>query len=449
MKITSWLKITLDSLYDGILIADTNGIVIYINPAYTRITKIHEDQILYKKLSDVRPGSHLPNVIKNGEKELGIHRKVGEIEYIVNMVPIYANKKIIGGISILNEINDIFNLTAKLNNTKKIIKNLKENVKLLGNGKYSFNDIITEDENSLKIKEFAKKISKTDSNVLIIGESGTGKELYASSIHNYSDRKDFPFIPVNCASFEKGLIESELFGYEKGSFTGADKNGKIGLFELADKGTIFLDEISELDHELQGKLLRVLQEKSIRKIGGYKEIDVDIRLICATNQDLEKMVEEERFRKDLYYRINTIPLTLKPLRERKDDILPITEKFLFELNQKYKKGVTISSEVKKIFEFYDWPGNVRELKNTLEFLYHIIDDNTIKSIDLPEKLLNSKFNTKIKFDKNNILPLKEKIKEFEKEYIKNVIQLYGDNLEGKKLAAKALKISLASLYNKF
>lgn len=449
MRITNWLKVILNSLYDGILIADKEGVVIYINPSYTRITKIKSEDILNKKLIEVRPGSHLTNVIKEGKKELGIHRIVGDIEYMVNMVPIYSKEKIIGGISILNEINDIYNLTEKLNNSKKIIEKLEENVKRLGNGKYYFDDIIAVDKLSLRTKEFAEKIAKNDSNILITGESGTGKELYASAIHNYSNRKDLPFVPVNCASIEKNLMESELFGYEAGAFTGAKKDGKIGLFQLANGGTLFLDEIGELEYELQGKLLRVLQEKTIRKIGGLKEIPVDIRLICATNRELEDMVKEGKFRRDLYYRINTIPLNLEPLLERKEDIIPLIEKFLEELNLKYKKGIEISTEVKDLLKKYSWPGNVRELRNTIEFLYNIVEDNRIDQKNLPHRLSERIIMNTLTNENKNIKPLKEKVKEFENEYIKKIVNIYGDTLEGKKKAAEVLGISLATLYNKF
>ena len=257
IKITGHAKLVFDSLYDGILIVDRDGIVRYINPAYTRITKVEEKNIIGKYLSEVRPGSRLTDVVKNEKMELGAHRKMGEAEYLVNMVPIYENGKVIGGISLLNELVDIYKLTEKLNLSKIIIQNLKEHVKTLGNGKYSFDDIIAVDEKSIEIKDFAKRIALADSNVLITGESGTGKELYASAVHNLSPRKDFPFIPVNCASFEKNLIESELFGYEEGSFTGAKKNGKTGLFQLAQGGTLFLDEIGEMPYSLQVKLLRI------------------------------------------------------------------------------------------------------------------------------------------------------------------------------------------------
>lgn len=442
IKITGHAKLIFDSLYDGILIVDKEGVVRYINPAYTRITKVEEKNIIGRYLSEVRPGSRLTDVVKDEKMELGAHRKMGDVEYLVNMVPIYEDGKVIGGISLLNELIDIYKLTEKLNLSKIIIQNLKEHVKTLGNGKYSFDDIITVDEKSIEVKEFAKRIALADSNVLITGESGTGKELYASAIHNFSARKDFPFIPVNCASFEKNLIESELFGYEEGSFTGAKKNGKTGLFQLAQGGTLFLDEIGELEYGLQGKLLRVLQEKSIRKIGGSKEIPIDVRLICATNKNLEQMIEENTFRRDLYYRIAIMPMSIPPLREKKNDIKAIAEKFLSDLSMKYRKEVRLNGNALKVLKEYDWPGNIRELKNIIEFTFSMAEGNEIKAEHLP---INMKNNTN---ENENILPLSEIVREAEQNYLKKVIEIYGDSVEGKKKAAKALNISLATLYNK-
>ena len=439
LKITEWVKIILDSLYDGILIIDSEGIVRYINPAYTRITKVKEEDIIGKKLSDVRKGSYLTEVIKSGKLQLNVHRKMDEVEYIVNMVPIYGKKnKVLGGISLLN---DVYKLTEKLNLSKIIIQNLKEHVKSLGSGKYNFDDIIAVDKKSVEIKEFAKRIALTDSNVLITGESGTGKELYASAIHNFSLRKDFPFIPVNCASFEKSLIESELFGYEEGTFTGAKKNGKTGLFQLANGGVLFLDEIGELEYGLQGKLLRVLQEKSIRKIGGSKEIPIDVRLICATNKDLFKLMEEGKFRRDLYYRIAIIPLTIPPLRERKDDIPALANKFISDLSQKYKKDMFLSQEAIQLLKEYEWCGNIRELKNIIEFTFNMREEKVILKEHLPIKVEENILDSEI-------IELNEYINKVEKEYINKAIAKYGDSVEGKKKAAKALGISLATFYNK-
>lgn len=442
LKITEWVKIILDSLYDGILIIDSEGIVRYINPAYTRITKVKEENIIGKKLSDVRKGSYLTEVIKSGKLQLNVHRKMDEVEYIVNMVPIYGKKnKVLGGISLLNELNDVYKLTEKLNLSKIIIQNLKEHVKSLGSGKYNFDDIIAVDKKSIEIKEFAKRIALTDSNVLITGESGTGKELYASAIHNFSLRKNFPFIPVNCASFEKSLIESELFGYEEGTFTGAKKNGKTGLFQLANGGVLFLDEIGELEYGLQGKLLRVLQEKSIRKIGGSKEIPIDVRLICATNKDLFKLMEEGKFRRDLYYRIAIIPLTIPPLRERKDDIPSLANKFISDLSQKYKKDMFLSQEAIQLLKEYEWCGNIRELKNIIEFTFNMREEKVILKEHLPIKVEENILDSEI-------IELNEYINKVEKEYINKAIAKYGDSVEGKKKAAKALGISLATFYNK-
>ena len=442
LKITEWVKIILDSLYDGILIIDSEGIVRYINPAYTRITKVKEEDIIGKKLSDVRKGSYLTEVIKSGKLQLNVHRKMDEVEYIVNMVPIYGKKnKVLGGISLLNELNDVYKLTEKLNLSKIIIQNLKEHVKSLGSGKYNFDDIIAVDKKSVEIKEFAKRIALTDSNVLITGESGTGKELYASAIHNFSLRKDFPFIPVNCASFEKSLIESELFGYEEGTFTGAKKNGKTGLFQLANGGVLFLDEIGELEYGLQGKLLRVLQEKSIRKIGGSKEIPIDVRLICATNKDLFKLMEEGKFRRDLYYRIAIIPLTIPPLRERKDDIPALANKFISDLSQKYKKDMFLSQEAIQLLKEYEWCGNIRELKNIIEFTFNMREEKVILKEHLPIKVEENILDSEI-------IELNEYINKVKKEYINKAIAKYGDSVEGKKKAAKALGISLATFYNK-
>jgi len=442
LEIIEQTKLLFDSLYDGILIIDKNGIVKYINSAYTRITKVTEEEILGKYLVDIRPGSQLTSAMKNEEIKVGVHRKIGDVEYLVNMVPIFKNGVVIGAISLVNELRDIYKLTKKLNLSKIIIENLKEHVKTLGNGKYTFDDIVAVDKKSVKVKKYAKRIALTDSNVLITGESGTGKELYASAIHNYSPRKEFPFIPVNCASFEKNLIESELFGYEEGSFTGAKKNGKTGLFQLAHEGTLFLDEIGELEYGLQGKLLRVLQEKVIRKIGGEKEIPVNVRLICATNKNLDEMVKDGKFRKDLYYRVAIMPIEIPPLKEKRDDIVPIAQKFVQELNLKYQKNMNLDDSSMELLTHYDWHGNIRELRNVIEFTFNMTEGDFIRAEDFPETIKNEEDM------KSEIQPLKVKMAQLEKKYIKSAVDVFGDDVMGKKKASEALGISLATLYNK-
>lgn len=432
MEITEELKNIFDSLYDGILIIDNKGIVKYINPSYTRITRLEEQDIINKKLLDVRKDSHLTEVMKTGKKKIGLYRTIADIKYLVNMVPIYKNNKIIGGISVVNDMQDI---QKTLDSTLNTLNSLKEKVRILNKNKYSFDSIIAVDKRSIELKKYTQKIAKNDSNILITGETGTGKELFANAIHGYSKRKNAPFITLNCASLEKEMLERELFGFSE--------NGKeeIGLFQLADGGTLYLEEVSELDYSLQNKLLKVLQNMTIRKIGNLNEIPVNFRLICSTNRDLLMLVEKGQFRMDLYYRISVIPLKLLSLKNRRDDIPVLADKFLKDLSFKYRKDIYFSEEVVDILYNYDWPGNIRELKNIVEFLFNTVDDSVIVNENLPEYLnLNKKI--------ENIKNLDKYIKEVEKKYIKKVLTNYEDNLEGKKKAANALNISLATLYNK-
>ena len=393
MKIDNNLKNIFDSLYDGILIIDKSGIVVYVNPSYTRITKIDKEDIENKRLLDVRKDSHLTKVMKTGIKEIGQYRTINNIKYIVNMVPIIEEGKIVGGISVLNDMQDI---QKNLDKTLAILDNLKEKVKILNKSKYNFDSIIAIDKSSVELKKYSKKISLNDSNVLITGESGTGKKVYAHAIHNGSDRANYPFISVNCTTFSKENLEKEL---------------------------------------------HVLQEKTLIQVGGLKEIPVDFRLICTTNKNLLELVNQGKFRKDLYYRISVIPLNLLPLKSRKGDIPALANKFLKDLSIKYRREISFSEDVIKILLNYDWSGNIRELRNIVEFLFNISDGTVITVEDLPDYL---HLNKKIESYKN----LNDYLRECEKKYIRKVLNNFENNLEGKKKAAKLLGISIATLYNK-
>lgn len=324
--------------------------------------------------------------------------------------------------------------------TRTILDNLKEKVKILNKSKYDFDSIIAVDKSSIELKNYSKKISLNDSNILITGDSGTGKKIYAHAIHNRSNRASFPFISVNCTTFSKENLEKELFGSEQDNFYD-EKRRKIGLLQLVDGGTLFLDEISELDYSLQTKLLHVLQEKTLTQIGDLKEIKVDFRLICTTNKDLLELVNQGKFRKDLYYRISVIPLKLLPLRSRRGDIPALANKFLRDLSVKYRKEISFSEEVMKLLSNYDWSGNIRELRNIVEFLFNISDSSVITVEHLPDYLHHNKKNESYK-------NLNDYLKECEKKYIKKILNNFENNLEGKKEAAKLLGISLATLYNK-
>lgn len=444
MKIDELQKNILDSLHDGVLIADKNCTIIYINPSYIRITGVNPDIIIGQPLYTVREGSKLPEVISSGQKLIGIPRKVDNKEYVVNMVPIIENNEIVGGISIVNEINDVYTLIRRLTRSNKIIGNLRKRVTQLHNTKYTIDDIIGIDYKSKNTKNLALKIAKRDSNVLITGESGTGKELFAQSIHNASSRSDRPFVAINCAALDNNLLESELFGYEEGAFTGAIKGGKPGLFREADGGTIFLDEISEMDYRLQAKLLRAIQEKVIRPVGGLSETTVDVRIIAATNKSLEAMILENKFRQDLYFRIAVFTIDLHPLRERRDDIIPLVQNYLSEAKTTLGKEIILSNDVIEVLYNYDWPGNVRELKNTIEYALMMSDNSIITSDTLPKRILDSALKKEI----IEIKTLDRVVKDAETNEIKKAILQYGNTVEGKKKVAKALGISLASLYNK-
>lgn len=251
--------------------------------------------------------------------------------------------------------------------------------------KYRFEGLIGDSAEMQKVYEMIEKIADTESTVLITGESGTGKEMIAKTIHYSSSRSEASFIPVNCAAIPKDLLESELFGHEKGAFTGA-LNTRIGRFELANKGTLFLDEVGELAPHLQVKLLRVLQEREFERVGGIKTIKVDVRILAATNSDLERAVKDGRFREDLYYRLNVIPLRIPPLRERRDDIPLLIDHFAFEFARKRKRQpLRFTKEALNVLFHYDWPGNVRELKNLIERLTILVNGDVVDVHDLPEK----------------------------------------------------------------
>lgn len=306
----------------------------------------------------------------------------------------------------------------------------------------SFDQIIGLSSSIQKVISNAKKSSKSNSTVLIQGESGTGKELFARAIHDESSRKRMPFVAINCAAIPESLIESELFGYSDGAFTGALKGGKPGKFEIANGGTIFLDEIGDMPIHLQTKLLRVLQEREVERIGAKYSTPIDVRVIAATHQDLEKLIEVKMFREDLFYRLNVIPLLLSPLRDRKDDILPLSEFFLTRYNQKLEKSITgFSTYVQDLFFSYDWKGNIREMENMIEYAVNMCDIDEIDISHLPEK-----FRQKIAVDSSEIRIFNLEL--LEKNEIEKALKQFPRNKEGIENMVKALGISRATLYRK-
>ena len=425
------LKTILENINKGVIIIDKDNTIVSINPI--AIEKLNlKFQCVGKKIIIITQNDYLMNeeVFK-----LSINNK----DFTV------VGKKIS-----LTSFDNRKNSAFIFEDIKKINENIAE---ITNNNVISLNDIYGNSEATKKLKENILKIADTSSTVLITGESGTGKELVARSLHSHSNRKNKPFVVINCSAIPDSLLESELFGYVKGAFTGANNNGRIGKFELANTGVIFLDEIGDMPLYLQAKILRVIQEKKIERIGSNKSIDLDIKIIAATNVNLEEKIKEQKFRSDLYYRLNVIPFKLLPLRERKEDILPIIEKLIKKYNRISGKNIiSIDDEVKQAFLSYDWPGNVRELENVIELMFNISGNSSILSSSLlPENISKKSVSNPPKSSQIIIKNPSDDFENFdiiEKNYILQGLEKFGNTTEGKKIISEKMGIGLTTLYRK-
>ncbi|MEG0793950.1 MAG: sigma 54-interacting transcriptional regulator [Lachnospiraceae bacterium] len=364
------LKTILSYTNDSIIATDLNGCITEFNDSSERIYEIQKNQVMGTNIDRLFYEMNVKDVISNKKTITNELININHIAYVINKYPMLNNEnKIIGVLIISRKYMEIENEQSKLR------------LKLVPKGhiaKYNMESILGKSKVVQDLKKIAVKMAKSSSTILITGESGTGKEVFAQAIHNASERKNKGFIAVNCSAIAPSLLESELFGYEEGAFTGAKKGGKIGLFEMANGGTIFLDEIGELPYELQAKLLRVLMEREIMRIGGTNIIKIDVRVIAATNKDLLNLIAKNAFREDLYYRLNVLPLHLPPLRERKEDIEVLALDFL----KTFGDDKIITHRIMDILQTYDWPGNVRELHNCVEYMYQLSDER-IQQKDIP------------------------------------------------------------------
>ncbi|ADO76276.1 sigma-54-dependent Fis family transcriptional regulator [Halanaerobium praevalens] len=442
------LNTILNEAYEAIVIVNKEGYITKFNKAYEEFLGLKEKDVIGKYVADIIENTRMHKIINTGKKEIGCIQKIEGNEMICSRIPIFENGEIIGGIGkvLFKDVKELKILTKRIKGLESKLNHYKNKVKKLEEAKYSFDNILTINKNMNYIKKIAKDASSSNSTVLIQGESGTGKELFAHAIHKSSHRKYGPLIRVNCAAIPKNLLESELFGYEEGSFTGASRGGKAGKFEIAQGGTIFLDEIGSMPKEMQAKLLRVLQEKEVQRIGSNHLIDLDVRVIAATNERIEEEVKNGDFRKDLFYRLNVIRLNIPPLRDRKDDIpllaKSIISKLAKELDLKHKK---LSDETIKKLKDYDWPGNVRELRNFMERCLNYNSGDTILPKHLPSIIsdnINSRKERTIEFENNN---LSEVVQQVEIDVIINALKKCNGN---KTEAAKILGIHRTSLYKK-
>lgn len=439
---TWFLDSIIHSTNELVVIVNEKGIIEEISDAYSDFLGVKREYALGKNVSEIIENTRLLDVIETGVADIESTQRINGKNMIATRIPIKKNGRTVGafGRVLFKDVDDLKKLYEKINRMKTELNLYKSRFLKLNSAKYSVESIIGSSRNMRQLKNSIKIVAKTNSNVLILGESGTGKELFAHAVHSASKRSSKPFICINCGSIPEELMESELFGYEEGAFTGAKKGGKIGLFQAADQGTIFLDEIGDLPMSMQVKILRFLQDREIQKVGSSVREPVDVRIVAATNRNLEEMVAGGQFRSDLYYRLNVITIKVPPLRERKDDIPELSEFLVdkFTVKEDMEKK-NISDRTMEYLKLYDWPGNVRELENVLERAINFLGSDTVI---LPEHLPETLTGRKQSFSSKT---LKEITEEVEMNAIMNSLIYHKSN---KTDTANALGISRTSLYEK-
>lgn len=443
------LEAIINSTQDAISVVDENGLGMLINPAYTRLTGLTEDDVLRKPATvDIAEGESVHmHVLRTRQAVKSVPMKVGpgRREVLVDAAPIIVGGVLKGSIGVIHDVSELRRLSEELDRARQLLRHL--------GAKYTFEDIIAVSQVMKDTVEQAMRAAATPATVLLHGESGTGKELFAHAIHQAGDRSKRPFVRVNCAAIPETLLESELFGYLEGAFTGARRGGHKGYFAESDGGTMFLDEVSEINSTVQAKLLRVLQEKEIMPVGASRPVSVNVRVISATNSNLESMVKKGRFREDLYYRLNVVPIFIPSLRQRREDIPPLAGFLLRKINREYGRSVKeVSPEAMRVLSLYQWPGNVRELENILGRALinmrpgektvrpeHIIPRSP-EAVEQPAS--GSGVIDRLGGGKSSLAEIHSA---WEKALLKHLMDFAGGN---RTRAAQLLKISVRQLYNK-
>lgn len=439
-----------DNVADGVLVVDEAGTILGANVLVCIWLGVSEAKLLGRDIGIMQRQIHEANRVTLRE-----HRSVSNVfweentgkKVLMTCSPFFNQQgQFLCAVTVLRDLSDILELSAQLNMLKDDTELARSELDGL-KSRYMNNSLVGDSKSMLMLKHTIDRVAKTDATVLIQGETGSGKEVVARELHKYSLRADKPFITINCAAIPENLLESELFGYVKGAFTGASSRDKKGLFEVANGGTLLLDEIGDMPVKLQTKLLRVLQEKEIRRIGNTEPVPVDIRFLAATNRDLLAMVEEKEFRQDLYFRLNVVNIHILPLRERKDDIGMLASSILEKYNTKYGKSCRLDMQALFALEQHDWPGNVRELENVIERLVLFGDESigldevysiiTVTKKHFPYETLNAKAEA----DEDESLPLRQQVQAFERGKILKALQRYGSTRK----AASALGMSQSSI----
>ncbi|MFC9598313.1 sigma-54 interaction domain-containing protein [Peribacillus butanolivorans] len=435
-------KDIIEFAYDGLVMVDTEGYVQMLSHAYADFLGVDQESSIGKHVTEIIENTRMHLVAKTGKQEVAELQKIKDNYIIATRSPILKQGKIVGAVGkiLFKNVGQFTALSKRVNLLEMELKKYKGDFRERNKASYTFNHIMGKSPALMEVKVQARIAAKSDSNVLILGESGTGKELFAHSIHNESKRAMGVFVKVNCAAIPAELLESELFGYEEGSFTGAKKGGKAGKFEAADGGTIFLDEIGELPLHMQVKLLRVLQEKEIERVGSTGSVQIDVRVIAATNRNLEEMVSKGEFRLDLYYRLKVMQIHVPSLRKRLEDVEILVNYFVEKYQNLMKKRVQgMSDQALRLLRLYKWPGNIRELENIIERALNIVEEEEmIDSKHLPEEITGHKELVPIR-------TLAEVMEETERATIFSCLEMTSGN---KSETAKRLGVSRTTLYEK-
>ncbi|WP_286734708.1 sigma 54-interacting transcriptional regulator [Intestinimonas sp. UBA1698] len=444
------INIFVESSHDGILVTDSQGVVIRVNAAFERAFSVLRREVIGRNVTElIAEGLYLDSaalkVLETRETATVVLEQKGK-RLIATGTPAFdicgSFTSVVVNIRDITELND---LQSRLEHQRMVAEGYIRELTFIQSQNAPGADFVVHSKEMQHIMDTIKTISQVDSTLLITGESGTGKEVIVNQVHRSSNRRDKPIIKINCGAIPASLFESELFGYEDGAFTGARRRGKAGFFELANEGTLFLDEIGELDLDLQVKLLRVIQEGEVTRIGGTKTLHVDVRIIAATNRDLWQQVQEGKFRQDLYYRLNVINIEVPPLRERRDDVIPLAVHFIEKYNQKYSKHKELSMELGKILRSLDWLGNIRELENLIENMVVLVQRDVLYPEDLPPRYRQSGAEVSpCQVTVHGIMPLKEAIQQVESQLLCHAQEKYTTTRE----IAKVLGVDQSTVSRK-
>ncbi|WP_431802527.1 sigma-54 interaction domain-containing protein [Halobacillus andaensis] len=425
-----------------IVIVDRSGYISYMNDGYCRFLELDKSEVKGKHVTEVIDNTRMHIVVETGVEEMADLQEIRGKYMVANRVPLRSDGEIVGalGMVLFRDTEEWLKMNSHIKALLLELEAYRKQMKDQNGASYSLHDIVSSSPEMDKLKNKIMKLAPGDVSILLRGESGTGKELFAHSIHQLSERHTKPFVKVNCAAIPEHLLESELFGYQEGAFTGAKKGGKPGKFQLANGGTLFLDEIGDMPLHAQVKILRVLQEGEVEAVGGVKPEQIDVRIIAATNQSLEELIQSQQFREDLFYRVNVVQVKIPPLRERPEDLRVLSKYLLQKVTERVgKRVIDFNREVYHCLQQYEWPGNVRELENVIEAAVHLTNTETIQVEDLPDHIQHKTY----AFEEGDTL--KDVLEKTEKQAIERTLKkVDGDRAE----AAKALNIGKSSLYEK-